>query len=342
MVAQYTVPVFDQVRVLTEEGDLGMLYPEMIESTHPFQITDNPLLFALSTSSKEEQQTALKAIYDQVSQITYAPLELNCQGDPSFEPGDIITVRNRYGEEIGLPIMEQRISYTGGLSMVIKSLGSSSEKGVVQGPLTESVIALRKRANVLQRELDFTRSEIKEVSYAADAIVTEVNEITQRVDGLVLSSSRTGGANLLKGSSARLGLEEWQVDGAVICDLSTEVYNDTAAGLSLIHIYDRILIEQSIAKQYGVLPSQQEELSYSDWYKMVGGLMEDTPLGQVVGVRSEKDKERLKHFSPAQRRIRAEWTHFIGRKKNCPEQKAAQQQQLASLQMALAEMFKPQ
>ena len=68
MVAQYTVPVFDQVRVLTEEGDLGMLYPEMIESTHPFQITDNPLLFALSTSSKEEQQTALKAIYDQVSQ----------------------------------------------------------------------------------------------------------------------------------------------------------------------------------------------------------------------------------------------------------------------------------
>ena len=230
MVAQYTVPVFDQVRVLTEEGDLGMLYPEMIESTHPFQITDNPLLFALSTSSKEEQQTALKAIYDQVSQITYAPLELNCQGDPSFEPGDIITVRNRYGEEIGLPIMEQRISYTGGLSMVIKSLGSSSEKGVVQGPLTESVIALRKRANVLQRELDFTRSEIKEVSYAADAIVTEVNEITQRVDGLVLSSSRTGGANLLKGSSARLGLEEWQVDGAVVCDVSTEVYNDTAAG----------------------------------------------------------------------------------------------------------------
>ncbi|MZL69148.1 hypothetical protein GT748_04235 [Bittarella massiliensis] len=106
--------------------------------------------------------------------------------------------------------------------------------------------------------------------------------------------------------------------------------------------YDRILIEQSIAKQYGVLPSQQEELSYSDWYKMVGGLMGDTPLGQVIELRSEKDKERLKHFSPAQRRIRAEWAHFVGRKKNCPEQEAAQQQQLASLQMALAEMFKPQ
>lgn len=104
--------------------------------------------------------------------------------------------------------------------------------------------------------------------------------------------------------------------------------------------FDRVLIEQSIAKQYGILPSQQEDLSYSDWYKMVGGLMPDTPLGQVVAIRSEQDRDRLKHFSPAQRRERAEWAAFAAHKKRTPQETENQKQQLASLQAAFASMFK--
>nr|MCR4889008.1 bacteriophage Gp15 family protein [Ruminococcus sp.] len=46
--------------------------------------------------------------------------------------------------------------------------------------------------------------------------------------------------------------------------------------------YDRELIVQSVAKQYGLLPSEQEEMSYSEWLLLVGGIMEDTPLGQTV------------------------------------------------------------
>ena len=74
--------------------------------------------------------------------------------------------------------------------------------------------------------------------------------------------------------------------------------------------YDRILIEQSIAKQYGVFPSDQGSLHYSDWSKMVSGLMDDTPLGRIVMIRSEKDAERIKTFSPEQKRIQAEWKKF--------------------------------
>jgi len=79
--------------------------------------------------------------------------------------------------------------------------------------------------------------------------------------------------------------------------------------------YDRVLIEQSIAKQYGVLPSAQGDLRYSDWAKMVSGLMDDTPLGRVVGTRMEQDREILKHYTPEQRRIRSEWTQFCAQKR---------------------------
>lgn len=78
--------------------------------------------------------------------------------------------------------------------------------------------------------------------------------------------------------------------------------------------YDRILIEQSIAKQYGILPSQQGDLSYSDWAKLVSGLMDDTPLGRVVSVRCEQDKDIIKHFTADQKRIQAEWNRIRAQK----------------------------
>ena len=43
---------------------------------------------------------------------------------------------------------------------------------------------------------------------------------------------------------------------------------------------------------------------------MVSGLMDDTPLGRIVMIRSETDKERIKNFSLEQRRIQSEWKRF--------------------------------
>lgn len=77
--------------------------------------------------------------------------------------------------------------------------------------------------------------------------------------------------------------------------------------------YDKDLIAQSVAKQYGKLPSEQDEMHYSEWILLVGGLMEDTPLGQIVLIRKENDRERLKHFTQHEHRIRNEWRSFIAK-----------------------------
>lgn len=79
--------------------------------------------------------------------------------------------------------------------------------------------------------------------------------------------------------------------------------------------HDAELITQSVAKQYKLLPSEQEKIHYSEWLLLVGGLMEDTPLGQVVLIRKENDPERLKHFSNYEKRIRNEWRNFLANKK---------------------------
>lgn len=79
--------------------------------------------------------------------------------------------------------------------------------------------------------------------------------------------------------------------------------------------YDHTLIVQSVAKQYGLLPSAQDEMSYSEWLLLVSGLMEDTPLGQVVLIRKENNKDRLKHFTQHEHHIRNEWRNFRAKQK---------------------------
>lgn len=40
---------------------------------------------------------------------------------------------------------------------------------------------------------------------------------------------------------------------------------------------------------------------------MLVGIGPDTPLGRIVSIRAEKDKDRLKYFTKEQHRIRNEW-----------------------------------
>ncbi len=101
--------------------------------------------------------------------------------------------------------------------------------------------------------------------------------------------------------------------------------------------YDAVLIEQSIAKQYHILPSQQEDLSYSDWAKLVSGLMNDTPLGKVVEIRSEDDADIIKNMTKEQLAIRNEWQSFVN--SNITYSEEDMQKQSEMLEKMMASLF---
>jgi len=67
------------------------------------------------------------------------------------------------------------------------------------------------------------------------------------------------------------------------------------------------LIEASFATQYGIRLRQEEDMSWGEFITLLSGLNSKTPLGQVIAIRSENDKEILKHFTKEQHRIRNEW-----------------------------------
>lgn len=67
------------------------------------------------------------------------------------------------------------------------------------------------------------------------------------------------------------------------------------------------LIEASFTAQYGIRLRQEEDMSWSEFCTLLAGIMPETPLGQVVSIRCENDKEVLKNFTKEQHRIRNEW-----------------------------------
>lgn len=56
-------------------------------------------------------------------------------------------------------------------------------------------------------------------------------------------------------------------------------------------------------------------MCWGEFKSLLAGLSADTPLGRVVQIRSEDDKEMLKNFTPGQRAMRAEWRSRLAENK---------------------------
>lgn len=48
-------------------------------------------------------------------------------------------------------------------------------------------------------------------------------------------------------------------------------------------------------------------MEWDEFCTLLSGVMPKTPLGQIISIRSEDDREMLKNFNENQRRIRRDW-----------------------------------
>lgn len=79
---------------------------------------------------------------------------------------------------------------------------------------------------------------------------------------------------------------------------------------------DWSLIVASFQSQYGIRLSQElKNMSFREFSYLLNGLGSDTPLGQIVSIRAEKDPTALKDFTPEQKRIRSEYLQKIAKQK---------------------------
>jgi DNA-binding SARP family transcriptional activator len=92
-----------------------------------------------------------------------------------------------------------------------------------------------------------------------------------------------------------------------------------------------------MAAQYGIRIRLEPDMEWNEFCNLLSGLLPDTPLGQIVAIRSETDRDTIKKFTPDQRRIYTEWKQRAAKKKLEDEQ--ALDESMASIEALLARTF---
>lgn len=68
------------------------------------------------------------------------------------------------------------------------------------------------------------------------------------------------------------------------------------------------LIEASFNAQYGIrLRKDAVAMTWNEFETLLVGIAPDTPLGNIVAIRAEKDPKILKQFNAQQRKIHRNW-----------------------------------
>ena len=69
------------------------------------------------------------------------------------------------------------------------------------------------------------------------------------------------------------------------------------------------LIISSFLSQYGlrIRTKEFESVSWDEFKSLLAGIDPETVLGRIVAIRSESDKDVIKHFTTDQKRIYDEW-----------------------------------
>ncbi len=58
----------------------------------------------------------------------------------------------------------------------------------------------------------------------------------------------------------------------------------------------------------------KEDISVSEYRKLLCGLSGDTPLGYAINIRSQTDRERINEMTVHEKQMRREWQKFISSK----------------------------
>lgn len=90
-------------------------------------------------------QERLTAVYQQIRGLEFLPASVSFLGDPRIDVGDIITVTDKTGNVVNIPVMSLVQDYDGGLLSEVQSFGKvESESSQNKGPTDQKIDRLYK------------------------------------------------------------------------------------------------------------------------------------------------------------------------------------------------------
>lgn len=197
------------------------------------QIDENNILYKGSTGTDSMElgfenpwvtETILNDLYNKLNGLSYLGYSMKWQGDLSLDPYDIVTVTDIKNVIRKIPILSQKISYTGGLTSEIgakgetKNKNSFSSSGSTVNKVNRAIIeqaiikeALIEKANIKDVEAVSIRTQILEAKTAKieEAIIdvahiSDLNAINANIQNLIANDVKINNALINKADITEL------------------------------------------------------------------------------------------------------------------------------------------
>lgn len=197
------------------------------------QIDENNILYKGSTGTDSMElgfenpwvtETILNDLYNKLNGLSYLGYSMKWQGDLSLDPYDIVTVTDIKNVIRKIPILSQKISYTGGLTSEIGAKGESKNKNsfsssgstsnkVNRVVMEQAVIkeALINKANI--RDLEASNAKIENLQVKAASIesaiigvayISDLTAINANIQNLIAADAKINTALINKADITEL------------------------------------------------------------------------------------------------------------------------------------------
>ena len=187
----------------------NVYYPENLPTQiNELKIINNPIA-DLDNTIEDTRYTTIVAIYNQVKGLSYTPVTIEFQGDPSIDSGDVIKVTDINGTAYQTIVLKHTLDFTGGLRSIIEAPAlSKSQIDYAGASSTKSLIAKTElKVDKVKNEITGIVEEIEGNSEKVAALTININEISTSINSLSESVYKfeTGSHNIF--SNCNQGIE---------------------------------------------------------------------------------------------------------------------------------------
>lgn len=160
-----------KVQIRQSENDIGAVYPdtEITENDNSYILQDNFLVYGMGADALE---TVAKNLYEVIKVVKYRPYNCEKIGNPCLSLGEAVNVYTAK-EIIESYVLSRTYKGIQQPTDTISASGKSPKYSEQVNGINKSIIQLRGKTNELERTVEETRSEIKDVESGLDTKITQ-------------------------------------------------------------------------------------------------------------------------------------------------------------------------
>ena len=166
----FETQMISKLQIRQEENDIGVIQGT---GTNTYIVQDNFLVYG---KSSDELKIIANRLFTKINGVYYRPFKASLRGNPCIEVGDIVVFHTRYKEVEGY-VLERTLKGIQALKDTFESKGVYEYAEKVNS-VRRDIKKLKGKTNVLERSVEQTRSEIKDIE---SGMSTQIKQLSDSV-----------------------------------------------------------------------------------------------------------------------------------------------------------------